>query len=88
MISTTGNQQNRPSLKIPDVDCDNSVEGLDNTPTAIRGGTALPNLLGEYDCGDEPEEQDDSLKGASSDQESGESENDIVNDDIDSPAID
>ena len=72
-------------MKIPDLDIENSVEGLDNSPTPLRNGTALPNLLGEYDCGDEPEEQDDSLKGGSSDQESGESENDIPNDEVESP---
>ena len=41
------------------------------------GNTNLPNLLGEYDCGDEPEEQDDSADAGSDGNESGESENDI-----------
>ena len=37
----------------------------------------MPNLLGGYDCGDEPEEEDDSVNGRDDD-ESGESENDDV----------
>ena len=68
------------------LDCENSVEGADNTPTNVRG-IDLPNLLGEYDCGDEPEEADDSVAG--SDGESGESENmndnDNENDEAESP---
>lgn len=69
-------------------DCENSVEGADYTPTNVRG-IDLPNLLGEYDCGDEPEEADDSVAG--SDGESGESENmndndnDNENDEAESP---
>jgi hypothetical protein len=42
------------------LECENSAEGADNTPTHAKG-MDLPNLLGEYDCGDEPEEQDDSM---------------------------
>jgi hypothetical protein len=68
------------------VDCENSVEGADNTPTNV-GKHDLPNLLGEYDCGDEPEEADDSVNG--SDGESGESENmndnDNDNEEVESP---
>jgi len=71
------------------LDCENSVEGADNTPTNVKG-IDLPNLLGEYDCGDEPEEADDSVAG--SDGESGESENmndndnDNENDEVESPS--
>ena len=44
----------------------------------------MPNLLGGYDCGDEPEEEDDSVKDyQSGTSESGESEND----EPDSPAV-
>lgn len=36
------------------------MEDIDNTPIRMREGNTgnmdLPNLLGEYDCGDEPEE--------------------------------
>lgn len=38
------------------LECENSVEREDNTPTNVGKGQDLPNLLGEYDCGDEPEE--------------------------------
>jgi hypothetical protein len=71
------------------MECENSAEGADNTPTNARG-IDLPNLLGEYDCGDEPEEADDSVAG--SDGESGESENmndndnDNDNDEVESPS--
>ena len=68
------------------LECENSVEREDNTPTNVGKGQDLPNLLGEYDCGDEPEEQDDSMQ-AGSDGESGESENDNENDEPDTPAI-
>ena len=48
----------------------------------------MPNLLGNYDCGDEPEEEDDSVNDQNDD-ESGESENDdisqIKQDDFSSP---
>ena len=37
----------------------------------------MPNLLEGYDCGDEPEEEDDSVNDQNDD-ESGESENDDV----------
>ncbi len=66
------------------LECENSADNADNTPTGVKG-TDLPNLLGEYDCGDEPEEADDSVAG--SDGESGESENDNENDEIESPGI-
>lgn len=68
------------------LECENSVEREDNTPTNVGKGQDLPYLLGEYDCGDEPEEQDDSMQ-AGSDGESGESENDNENDEPDTPAI-
>jgi hypothetical protein len=72
------------------VDCENSVEGAETTPTN-HGKHDLPNLLGEYDCGDEPEEADDSVNG--SDGESGESENmndndnDNENEEVESPLL-
>ena len=79
--SSTGNKMHmqRPSVKIPAsmAHCENSVEDIENTPLRVREGNMnLPNLLGEYDCGDEPEEQDDSAV-AGSVGESGESENDM-----------
>lgn len=38
----------------------------------------MPNLLEGYDCGDEPEEEDDSVNDQNDDDESGESENDDI----------
>ena len=67
-------------------DCQKSIEDQENTPE--QNQAQMPNLLGNYDCGDEPEEEDDSVNDQNDD-ESGESENDdisqIKQDDFSSP---